>query len=138
GIRTKGTPLPYVSRGALKLEKALDTFAIEVRGKHALDVGASTGGFTDLLLQRGAVAVCAVDVGHNQLAWKLRQDPRVTCREGVNARFLTTSDLPFSPELVVCDASFISLELLLPRLVDVGGSAAWIVCLVKPQFEVGR
>ena len=87
-VRLKGEPMPYVSRGGLKLQKALDHFTIEVRGLRALDVGASTGGFTDCLLQRGVVAVCAVDVGHNQLAWKLREDPRVTSREGVNARRL--------------------------------------------------
>jgi 23S rRNA (cytidine1920-2'-O)/16S rRNA (cytidine1409-2'-O)-methyltransferase len=138
-IRTKGTTLPYVSRGALKLEKALDTFSIDVRGKRALDVGASTGGFTDLLLQRGAVAVCAVDVGHNQLAWKLRQDPRVTCMEGVNARNLDVAALPFPPEVVVSDVSFISLTLVLPSLVDAARARGeWIVALVKPQFEVGK
>jgi 23S rRNA (cytidine1920-2'-O)/16S rRNA (cytidine1409-2'-O)-methyltransferase len=137
-VRLKGEPMPYVSRGALKLVRALDHFGIEVAGRTALDVGASTGGFTDVLLQRGARAVCAVDVGHNQLAWKLRSDPRVTVREGLNARYLVDADVPFLPDLVVCDASFISLELLLPPMLAVGRAAQWIVCLVKPQFEVGR
>jgi 23S rRNA (cytidine1920-2'-O)/16S rRNA (cytidine1409-2'-O)-methyltransferase len=137
-VRLKGEALPYVSRGALKLLAALDHFGIDPAGRAALDVGASTGGFTDLLLQRGARAVCALDVGHNQLAWKLRSDERVRVIEGYNARHLRAEDLPFSPELVVCDASFISLTLLLPRLVEVGRAAGWIVCLVKPQFEVGK
>ena len=137
-VRLKGEAMPYVSRGALKLQKALDHFGIDPRGRRALDVGASTGGFTDLLLSRGATAVCALDVGHNQLAWKLRSDPRVVVIEGKNARTLHDADLPFLPELVVCDASFISLALLLPRLLDVGRQAEWIVCLVKPQFEVGK
>jgi 23S rRNA (cytidine1920-2'-O)/16S rRNA (cytidine1409-2'-O)-methyltransferase len=138
-VRLKGEPMPYVSRGGLKLEKALDHFAIDVRGKRCLDVGASTGGFTDCLLQRGAAEVCAVDVGHNQLAWKLRDDPRVISREGVNARNLDPSSLPFRPELAVCDVSFISLTLVLPRLVEaVGDGVRPIVALVKPQFEVGK
>jgi 23S rRNA (cytidine1920-2'-O)/16S rRNA (cytidine1409-2'-O)-methyltransferase len=138
-IRIKGEQLRYVSRGGLKLEKALDHFAIGVDGLRALDVGASTGGFTDCLLQRGAVAVCAVDVGHNQLAWKLRQDPRVTSQEGVNARALDPATLPFRPDLAVCDVSFISLTLVLPRLVEaVGRGGRPIVALVKPQFEVGK
>lgn len=137
-VRLKGEPLRYVSRGALKLERALDHFGIEASGRRALDVGASTGGFTDLLLQRGAAAVCAVDVGHNQLAWRLRNDPRVVVREGLNARHLTADQLPFLPQLVVCDVSFISLSLVLPRLLEVGAASEWIVCLVKPQFEVGK
>ena len=137
-VRFKGEPMPWVSRGALKLIAAFDRFSIDVQERTALDVGASTGGFTDVLLARGARAVCAVDVGHNQLAWKLRSDPRVTVREGLNARFLVASDLPFAPDLVVCDASFISLELLLPPMLTVGARAEWVVVLVKPQFEVGR
>jgi 23S rRNA (cytidine1920-2'-O)/16S rRNA (cytidine1409-2'-O)-methyltransferase len=138
-VRLKGEPMPYVSRGGLKLAHALDTFAIDVRGRRALDVGASTGGFTDCLLQRGAVAVCAVDVGHNQLAWKLRSDPRVTSMEGVNARALDPRTLPFVPDVAVCDVSFISLTLVLPRLVDaIGPGRKPLVLLVKPQFEVGR
>jgi 23S rRNA (cytidine1920-2'-O)/16S rRNA (cytidine1409-2'-O)-methyltransferase len=138
-VRLKGQPLPYVSRGGLKLAHALDHFALDVRGLRALDVGASTGGFTDVLLQRGAVAVCAVDVGHNQLAYALRNDARVTVREGVNARNLDVATLPFRPDVVVCDVSFISLTLILPKLVEAAGPGARpIVALVKPQFEVGK
>ena len=135
-VRLKGEPLRYVSRGGLKLERALDHFHIDVTGLSAIDVGASTGGFTDCLLQRGAVAVCAVDVGYNQLAWKLRDDPRVYALERVNARNLDVGALPFTPDLAVCDVSFISLTLILPKLVESG--AKQLVCLVKPQFEAGR
>jgi 23S rRNA (cytidine1920-2'-O)/16S rRNA (cytidine1409-2'-O)-methyltransferase len=135
----KGEPLPFVSRGGLKLAHALDHFAISVTGLSALDVGASTGGFTDCLLQRGAARVCAVDVGYGQLAWKLQQDPRVTSLERVNARNLDPGILPFRPEIAVCDVSFISLTLILPRLGDaLGRGARPLVTLVKPQFEVGR
>ena len=137
-VRIKGEVMPYVSRGGLKLAHALDRFGLDPAGRRALDVGASTGGFTDVLLQRGAVQVCAVDVGHNQIAWKLRTDPRVVVMEGVNARHLEASMLPFSPEVAVCDVSFISLSLVLPRILDVGARAEWVVCLVKPQFEVGK
>jgi 23S rRNA (cytidine1920-2'-O)/16S rRNA (cytidine1409-2'-O)-methyltransferase len=138
-VRLKGDPLPYVSRGGLKLAHALDTFAIDVKGLRALDVGASTGGFTDVLLQRGAAAVCAVDVGRGQLAWKLAQDPRVTSIERTNARHLEVAQLPFRPQIAVCDVSFISLTLVLPRLVAaVGPGRHPIVALVKPQFEVGK
>jgi 23S rRNA (cytidine1920-2'-O)/16S rRNA (cytidine1409-2'-O)-methyltransferase len=138
-IRVKGEPMPYVSRGGLKLAHALDLFAIDVAGCDALDVGASTGGFTDVLLQRGAARVCAVDVGTNQLAWKLRSDPRVWSMEQVNARHLDVAGLPFPPEVIVCDVSFISLELILPKLVEAAAARGRvIVCLVKPQFEVGR
>jgi 23S rRNA (cytidine1920-2'-O)/16S rRNA (cytidine1409-2'-O)-methyltransferase len=138
-VRLKGDPLPYVSRGGLKLAHALDTFAISVTGLRALDVGASTGGFTDVLLQRGAVAVCAVDVGRGQLAWKLARDPRVTSVERTNARHLEVDKLPFRPQIAVCDVSFISLTLVLPKLVEaVGRGAHPIVALVKPQFEVGK
>jgi 23S rRNA (cytidine1920-2'-O)/16S rRNA (cytidine1409-2'-O)-methyltransferase len=104
----------------------------------ALDVGASTGGFTDVLLQRGARAVCAVDVGYGQLAWKLRQDPRVVLLERTNVRQLDVAALPFAPDVVVCDVSFISLELVLPKLVEAGAQARWLLCLIKPQFEVGK
>jgi 23S rRNA (cytidine1920-2'-O)/16S rRNA (cytidine1409-2'-O)-methyltransferase len=137
-IRLKGEALPYVSRGGLKLAHALDHFAIDVRGRRALDVGASTGGFTDVLLQRGAEAVCAVDVGHNQLAYPLRSDPRVIVREGVNARTLDVATLPFQPDVVVCDVSFISLTLVLPKLVEAAAPGSPMVALVKPQFEVGK
>lgn len=137
-IRLKGVGLPYVSRGGLKLEKALDGFAIDVTGLCVLDVGASTGGFTDCLLQRGARRVFAVDVGYGQLAWKLRQDERVVCMERTNIRYLEPSLLPEVPGLAVIDASFISLDKVLPntlRLIERDGE---IVALIKPQFEVGR
>lgn len=137
-IRLKGEPMPYVSRGGLKLAHALDRFAIDVKDLRALDVGASTGGFTDVLLQRGAVAVCALDVGYGQLAWKLRQDARVVCLERVNVRDLDVTTLPFAPDIVVCDVSFISLKLVLPKLLEAGRAARAIVCLIKPQFEVGK
>jgi 23S rRNA (cytidine1920-2'-O)/16S rRNA (cytidine1409-2'-O)-methyltransferase len=138
-VRLKGEPMPYVSRGGLKLAHALDHFAIAVHGLRALDVGASTGGFTDVLLQRGAVAVVALDVGTNQLAHKLRTDPRVTSIEQTNARSLDVSLLPFRPDLVVCDVSFISLTLVLPKIVEAAGDGARpIIALVKPQFEVGK
>ena len=136
-VRLKGQPLPYVSRGGLKLAHALDHFALDVRGLDALDVGASTGGFTDVLLQRGARAVCAVDVGHNQLAFALRNDARVTVMEGVNARSLDVTSLPFVPGIVVCDVSFISLTLVLPAALDLARPGAHLVALIKPQFEAG-
>jgi 23S rRNA (cytidine1920-2'-O)/16S rRNA (cytidine1409-2'-O)-methyltransferase len=137
-LRIKGEPMPFVSRGGLKLQHALSHFAIEVHELDALDVGASTGGFTDCLLQRGARRVCAVDVGTNQLAWKLRQDTRVTSMEQVNARSLAPHDLPFVGQVVVCDVSFISLTLVMPALVACAAPGAPLVMLVKPQFEVGR
>ncbi|MRR06942.1 MAG: TlyA family RNA methyltransferase [Deltaproteobacteria bacterium] len=137
-IRIKGSGMPYVSRGGLKLQKALDEFPLDVTGLCVLDVGASTGGFTDCLLQRGARKVFAVDVGYGQLAWKLRQDERVVCLERTNIRFLEPASLSEIPDLAVIDASFISLDKVLPntlRLVKEGGE---IVALIKPQFEVGR
>jgi 23S rRNA (cytidine1920-2'-O)/16S rRNA (cytidine1409-2'-O)-methyltransferase len=138
-VRLKGEPMPFVSRGGLKLQHALDHFSIDVRGLYGLDVGASTGGFTDCLLQRGAAAVCAVDVGYGQLAWKLKNDPRVTSLERVNARALDPEVLPFRPEIIVCDVSFISLTLVLPSLVAVASpNRRPLVALVKPQFEVGK
>jgi len=130
--------IPFVSRGGLKLQKALDEFGIDVRGLTVMDVGASTGGFTDCLLQRGAARVFAVDVGYGQLAWKLRQDERVLSLEKTNIRYLEAETLPQLPDMAVIDASFISLEKVLPntlRLVKAGGT---LVALVKPQFEVGR
>jgi 23S rRNA (cytidine1920-2'-O)/16S rRNA (cytidine1409-2'-O)-methyltransferase len=138
-VRLKGEPMPYVSRGGLKLAHALDHFALDVRGLRALDVGASTGGFTDVLLQRGAAAVIALDVGTNQLAHKLRIDPRVMSIEQTNARRLDVAALPYSPDLVVCDVSFISLTLVLPTIVAAAGRGRKpIIALVKPQFEVGK
>lgn len=137
-LRLKGEGLRYVSRGALKLEGALDHFGIDVTGLDALDVGASTGGFTDLLLQRGAARVVAVDVGYGQLHPKLRSDARVTVRERVNARALTREDVPFEVDLLVADVSFISLRLVLPSALGYLKPGGAIAVLVKPQFEVGR
>lgn len=137
-VRLKGEALPYVSRGGLKLEKALKILNIDVNGLVAVDVGASTGGFTDCLLQHGAAKVFAVDVGYGQLAWKLRQDPRVVSIEKANIRYLDPGKLGEAADIAVIDVSFISLDKVLPhvvRLIRDGGS---IVALIKPQFEVGR
>ena len=128
----------FVGRGGLKLEAAILQFKIEVDGLTCLDVGASTGGFTDCLLQHGAKKVFAIDVGHNQLDWRLRQDPRVDVREGVNARYLTPDDFPFRFDLAVMDVSFISATKVLPAIVPLLTEHAKLVLLVKPQFEVGR
>ena len=129
---------PYAGRGGLKLAHALDTFHIEVRGRECLDIGASTGGFTDVLLQRGAVRVVALDVGHGQLDWKLRNDERVVVIEHFNARHLTLADLPGPVDIVVIDVSFISLRQILPAVAFVLRGDADVVALVKPQFEAGR
>ena len=137
-LRFRGEDLPYVSRGGVKLAHALDAFAIDVTGSTAIDVGASTGGFTDCLLQRGAAKVFAVDVGYGQLAWKLRQDPRVVCLERTNIRHLTPALLGVSPELAVIDASFISLDKVLPPTLALLTVDAAVVALIKPQFEVGK
>src|SRR6478672_10959569 len=123
---------PYVGRGGLKLAGALDAFAIDPAGRRALDVGASTGGFTDVLLRRGAASVIAVDVGRGQLDWRLRTDPRVIVREGVNARALTQADLPWLVNLIVIDVSFISLRHIFPPLPDLLVAGGEIVALVKP------
>jgi 23S rRNA (cytidine1920-2'-O)/16S rRNA (cytidine1409-2'-O)-methyltransferase len=130
--------LKYVSRGGLKLEKALDTFQLDPQGRVAIDVGASTGGFTECLLERGAQRVYAIDVGHGQLAWALRNDPRVVVMERTNIRHVTS--LPESMQCAVIDVSFISLRLVLPALVPLLAPVAetWIVALVKPQFEAGK
>jgi 23S rRNA (cytidine1920-2'-O)/16S rRNA (cytidine1409-2'-O)-methyltransferase len=130
--------LKYVSRGGLKLEKALDSFQLDPSGKVAIDVGASTGGFTECLLQRGAQRVYAVDVGHGQLAWELRQDPRVVVMEKTNIRHLES--LPEPMQCAVIDVSFISLRLVLPALVPLLATEpeTWVVVLVKPQFEAGK
>ena len=130
--------MPYASRGGYKLAAALDHFAIDVRGRVCLDVGASTGGFTDCLLQRRAAQVWAVDVGHGQLDWKLRNDPRVLVREGLNARYLKPQDFPRPLDLAVLDVSFISVTLLLPAVAVLLAKHAEMVVLVKPQFEVGK
>jgi 23S rRNA (cytidine1920-2'-O)/16S rRNA (cytidine1409-2'-O)-methyltransferase len=137
-VRLRGADSPWVSRGGEKLAGALEAFALPVEGRIALDVGASTGGFTDCLLQRGARQVIAVDVGYGQLAWKLRQDPRVVVLERTNARTLTADLLPARPDLAVVDVSFISLATVLPAIAAVVHPGATIVALVKPQFEVGR
>lgn len=140
-VRVLGPDHPWVSRGGLKLAHALDTFGLDVTGALALDIGASTGGFTDVLLQRGARQVIAIDVGHGQIHWKLRTDPRVTVLEGINARYLTRADLPdigAGVDLVSIDVSFISLALILPALPPLMAPAAHVVALVKPQFEAGR
>ena len=129
---------PYVGRGGVKLAHALDVFQIDPRGRRTLDVGASTGGFTDVLLQRGAASVIALDVGHGQLDWKIRNDPRVIVRERVNARELTREDVPHDVTLVTIDVSFISLKLILPPLRPFLDPPGDIVALVKPQFEAGR
>ena len=136
-LEVKARDHPWVSRGGIKLAHALAHFAIEVSGLVALDIGASTGGFTDVLLQSGAAQVYAVDVGHGQLAWKLRQDPRVAVLERVNARYLTAEQVPEPPDIVVCDASFIGLETVLPAALGLSKPQAQLVALIKPQFEVG-
>src|SRR5262249_18520079 len=125
-------------RGGIKLAHALEAFGIDPRGRRALDIGASTGGFTDVLLRRGAASVVALDVGHGQLDWKLRNDPRVIVREGVNARALTRDDVPHHVALPVIDVSFISLKLILPAVKPFLDPPGDIVALVKPQFEAGR
>lgn len=137
-LSVRGASHPYVSRGALKLEKALMVFPLTVEGTVAIDVGASTGGFTDLLLRRGAQHVFAVDVGYGQLSWKLRNDPRVTVMERTNARYLTPADFPCLPTLAVMDVSFISVLKILPALHGLLGNRGACVSLIKPQFEAGR
>lgn len=140
-VTVTGPDIPYVGRGGLKLAHALDHFGIDPTGRVALDIGASTGGFTDALLQRGARHVVALDVGHGQLDWSLRSDPRVTTLEGVNARTLTEQDLPEGLrhfDLVTIDVSFISLRLVLPSVPALLASGADVVALVKPQFEAER
>ncbi len=127
----------WVSRGALKLDAALSSFAVDVTGRRALDVGASTGGFTEVLLARGISSVHAVDVGHGQMVPALASDPRVVSREGVNARTLSLADFPHPFDVIVADVSFISLTLILPTLVPLLAEGGDLVCLVKPQFEVG-
>jgi 23S rRNA (cytidine1920-2'-O)/16S rRNA (cytidine1409-2'-O)-methyltransferase len=129
---------PYVGRGGIKLAHALDTFGLQVNGRDALDIGASTGGFTDVLLQRGAARVIALDVGHGQFDWALRNNPRVALIEGFNARHLTPADLPGLVDLVVIDVSFISLRHILPVVPPVVRPGADVIALVKPQFEAGR
>ena len=137
-LDVRGQLHPYVSRGGLKLEKAIEHFAIPIVGRIALDVGSSTGGFTDCLLQRGAAKVYAVDVGTNQLAWKLRSDPRVVSMEKTNMRAVTHVQIPEPIDLVVCDASFIGLRTVLPAALALAAPRAHLAALIKPQFEVGK
>ncbi len=135
---TIGRRPPFVSRGGEKLDGALRAFGLDVSGRVALDVGASTGGFTDCLLQHGARRVYAVDVGYGQLDWRIRQDPRVVVIERQNVRALSPSSIPEAVELAVVDVSFISLRLVLPKVRELAGPTATVIALVKPQFEVGR
>ena len=136
-LEVKGQDHPWVSRGGLKLAHALTHFALDPKGMVAIDVGASTGGFTDVLLSMGAARVHAVDVGHGQFAWKLRNDPRVVVLERTNARHLSTAEIPEPVDWVVCDASFIGLETVLPAALSLTKSQAVAVALIKPQFQVG-
>jgi len=140
-LEVKGPGLPYVGRGGLKLAKALQEFKIEVKGKTAIDIGASTGGFTDCLLQQGAATVYAVDVGYGQLDWKLRRDPRVKVMERTNARYLTFADLGLDTsniDLAVIDVSFISLDKILPAAYGLLAGGGVVIALIKPQFEAGK
>ena len=137
-IEMRGSSIGFVSRGGLKLEKALSVFPSDPEGKVCLDCGASTGGFTDCLLKRGATRVYAVDVGYGQLAWSLRTDPRVINMERTNARYLTPEDIPEPLDLVVVDVSFISLNLILPAILRLLKPDGEIICLIKPQFEAGK
>lgn len=137
-LDVKGQDHPWVSRGGLKLAHAIEAFNIDPKGKTAIDIGASTGGFTDVLLTHGAEKVFAVDVGRGQFAWKLREDPRVVLLERTNARYLSANDIPEPVDLLVCDASFIGLEIILPAPMALAAEDAELVALIKPQFEVGK
>jgi 23S rRNA (cytidine1920-2'-O)/16S rRNA (cytidine1409-2'-O)-methyltransferase len=136
-LEVRGQDHPWVSRGGLKLEHGLRHFGLSPAGRVCLDVGASTGGFTDVLLAHGAARVHAVDVGHGQFAWKLRNDPRVVVHEKTNARYLTAADIPDPIGALVCDASFIGLTTLLPAPLSLCAPNAWAIALIKPQFEAG-
>ena len=137
-LEVRGKTLPYVSRGGLKLEKAMKNFGVTLKDKVCMDVGASTGGFTDCMLQNGAVKVYSVDVGHGQLAWKLRNDERVVCMEKTNIRYVTPEDIDDRVEFASIDVSFISLTKVLPAVKELMTENGEIVCLIKPQFEAGR
>ncbi|WP_313525989.1 TlyA family RNA methyltransferase [Anaerotignum sp.] len=137
-IEVKGPQMKYVSRGGYKLEKAIDEFGISLEGKVCLDIGASTGGFTDCMLQNGAVKVYAIDVGYGQFAWKLRTDERVVCLEKTNVRYVTEEQVPDKGHFASIDVSFISLTKVLPAVLGVLGEEGQLVCLIKPQFEAGR
>ena len=137
-LEVRGKEHPWVSRGGLKLVKGIEEFDISPEGKTVIDVGASTGGFTDVCLTHGAKKVYAVDVGHGQLAWKLRNDERVVVLEKTNARYLTREQIPDPVDLIVCDASFIGLEVVLPAALALAAPGAHLIALIKPQFEVGK
>ncbi|MCX7710369.1 MAG: TlyA family RNA methyltransferase [Clostridia bacterium] len=137
-IHIKEDVNPYVSRGGLKLEKAIKEFGISLTGKTAMDIGASTGGFTDCMLKNGAVKVAAIDVGYGQLAWELRNDPRVLCMERTNIRYVKPEDVGFHADFASIDVSFISLSKVLPVTKELLGDSGEVVCLIKPQFEAGR
>ena len=137
-IEVRGATLRYVSRGGLKLEKAMDIWPIDLHGAVCMDVGASTGGFTDCMLQNGAAKVYAVDVGYGQLAWKLRSDERVVCLERTNARYLSHREVPEEPDFSSVDVSFISLKLILPAIAGILRRGGTLAALIKPQFEAGR
>ena len=137
-IEVKGSQMKYVSRGGYKLEKAINEFGVQLEGKICLDIGASTGGFTDCMLQNGASKVYAIDVGYGQFAWKLRQDERVVCLEKTNVRYVTHEQVPDEGDFASIDVSFISLTKVLPAVLGVLGPNGQLVCLIKPQFEAGR
>ena len=137
-VEVRGNTCPYVSRGGLKLEKVMATFPVALEGAVCADIGASTGGFTDCMLQNGAAKVYAVDVGYGQLAWKLRSDERVVCMERTNARYLTHAEIPQELDFASVDVSFISLKLILPALAGLVREGGHVACLVKPQFEAGK
>ena len=137
-LEVKGNQMKYVSRGGYKLEKAMDVFGIRLNGKICLDIGASTGGFTDCMLQNGASKVYAIDVGYGQFAWKLRNDERVVCLEKTNVRYVTHEQVPDEGDFASIDVSFISLTKVLPTVLGVLGEKGQLVCLIKPQFEAGR
>lgn len=137
-LLVRGNPLKYVSRGGLKLEKALKEFPIVLDNCICMDIGASTGGFTDCMLQNGAAKVYSVDVGHGQLDWKLRNDERVVCMEKTNFRYMKSDDIEDKLDFISCDVSFISLTLILPPAYELLKDGAFMVCLIKPQFEAGR
>ena len=137
-VEVRGHDIGYVSRGGLKLEKAMQVFPMRPDGKVCMDIGASTGGFTDCMLQNGASKVYSVDVGYGQLAWKLREDPRVVCMERTNARYLTHEQIPDELDFASIDVSFISLKLILPAVANVLKDGGYVASLVKPQFEAGK
>ena len=137
-IEVKGSQMKYVSRGGYKLEKAINEFGVQLEGKICLDIGASTGGFTDCMLQNGASKVYAIDVGYGQFAWKLRNDERVVCLEKTNVRYVTHEQVPDEGDFASIDVSFISLTKVLPAVLGVLGANGQLVCLIKPQFEAGR